>query len=99
MTATQAVDTASSLVKLANADRERIGKLKCVTGTVLQVHDTLVEKPLMTIPKVGEKTGLHPATVQSAFDEPRKLEVVREITGKKRNMQSLQRVRNPEGTL
>lgn len=83
--ARQAVDTASSLVKLSNTDRERIGKLKRVAGTVLQVHGTLIEHPLITIPKVCEKTGLHPATVQSAFDELQRMEIVREITGKKRN--------------
>jgi Fic family protein len=84
-TAQQAIRTASSLVNLSKVHQEKIGQLKRVAGTVLRVHTALVKKPLLTIPKVCEITGLHAATATSALEVLQKLGIVREITGKRRN--------------
>jgi Fic family protein len=84
-TARQAIRTASLLVDLCREDQEKIGRIKRVAGTVLRIHNALVKKPLLTIPKVCEITGLHPATAASALKVLQKLGIVREITGKRRN--------------
>jgi Fic family protein len=84
-TAQQAVETATRLVALGREDQARIGQLKRVAGTVLRVHHALMEKPLLSIPKASELTGLHAATVLSAMETLRTMGMVREITGKRRN--------------
>jgi Fic family protein len=83
--AQQATTTAASLVVLGREDREKIGKLKRVAGTVLRVHGALLEKPLLSIPKASEMTGLHAGTVMAAMETLQTMGVVREITGKRRN--------------
>jgi len=83
--ARQAIRTASLLVDLCREDQEKIGRIKRVAGTVLRIHNALVKKPLLTIPRICEITGLHPATAASALKVLQKLGIVREITGKRRN--------------
>jgi Fic family protein len=84
-TARQAAETAASLLKLAREDRDRIGQLKRIGGTILRVHRALQEKPLLTISIACRMTKLHPATVAGALKKLQELGMVREVTGKRRN--------------
>ena len=83
--ATQATDTVSALFNLGKKDQATIKNLKRVAGTVLRLHHALLEKPILTIPRAVAITGLHPGTVNSAFETLQKLGIAREITGKRRN--------------
>jgi len=84
-TARQAAETAAALLNRAREDRNRIGQLKRIGGTILRVHQALLEKPLLTITKACQMTKLHPATVTAALKKLQELGMVREITGKRRN--------------
>ena len=84
-TARSAVGTAQGLSKMFAADRARIRDLGRVSGSALQVHRSLQERPLANVSRLCEITRLSPATVGRAIDALVGLGVVREITGRRRN--------------
>jgi Fic family protein len=84
-TANQATDTANRLLKMAANDRQRIGSLERVSGSMYVVHQSMLTRPLITSKWLQEKTQLAQATVNTALIELEKLKIVREITGQKRN--------------
>jgi Fic family protein len=85
VTATQAVDTARQLVDLANNDRDKISSLGRAAASALQIHRTLMERPITTSGWLVEKTGITPATVNRALTHLERLGIVRELTSRKRN--------------
>jgi Fic family protein len=85
VTATQAVETAQQLLDLANQDRDKIEGLGRATASTLQIHRALIERPIATSPRLVERTGLSPATVNKALAQLEKLGIVRELTAQKRN--------------
>jgi Fic family protein len=84
-TATQAVETAQQLMKLASADGKRINELKRISGSAHLIHKALLERPIVSPKWIQEKVKLSPATVNACLKELEKLGVVNEITGQKRN--------------
>lgn len=84
-TATQAVDTAQRLMKLASEDGTRINKLGRVAGSVHQVHRTLLERPIASPNWLQEKTQLSPATINTCLKQLEGVNIVSELTGRKRN--------------
>ena len=84
-TATQAVDTAQRLMKLASEDGTRINKLGRVAGSVHQVHRTLLERPIASPNWLQEKTQLSPATINTCLKQLEGIRIVSELTGRKRN--------------
>ena len=84
-TATQAVDTAQRLMKLASEDGTRINKLGRVAGSVRQVHRTLLERPIASPNWLQEKTQLSPATINTCLKQLEGISIVSELTGRKRN--------------
>lgn len=84
-TATQAVDTAQRLMKLASEDGTRINKLGRVAGSVHQVHRILLQRPIASSNWLQEKTQLSPATINTCLKQLEGIGIVRELTGKKRN--------------
>ena len=84
-TAEQAIITANNLLKLADTDRLEIQKNGRAAGSALRIHRVLLQRPILSISKACELTGLMPNTVKSAMDQLIKTGLVREITGKKRN--------------
>jgi len=85
VTATQAVDTARQLVDLANSDRDKISSLGRAAASALQIHRTLMERPITTSGWLVEKTGITPATVNKCLAHLERLGIVRELTSRKRN--------------
>lgn len=85
ITATQAVDTARQLHALANTDRDKIHTLGRAAGSVLQIHHALLEHPIATVNWLTEKTGLTPATVNKCLAHLLTLNIIRELTARKRN--------------
>jgi Fic family protein len=83
--ANQAIDTANRLLKMAENDRDRINQLKRISGSVHLIHQAMMERPLVTQKWLQEKTQLSLMTVGKSIMELEKLEIIKEITGRKRN--------------
>ena len=84
-TATQAVDTSRQLIDLANEDRDRISGLGRAAVSTLQVHRTMMERPITDSGWLVKKTGITPATVNKCLGHLERLEIVKELTSRKRN--------------
>ena len=84
-TATQAVDTAQQLMKLAALDGQRINELKRIAGSAHLVHKAMLERPMASPNWIQEKIQLSPATVNACLRELEQIGIVKEVTGQKRN--------------
>ena len=84
-TATQAVDTAQQLMKLASEDGNRINQLKRISGSANLVHKAMLERPMASPNWIRQKTRLSQATVNACLRELAELNIVKEVTGQKRN--------------
>ncbi len=84
-TAAAAVDTARALVEMFASDRERIRSLGRGGLSALQVHHELQRRPLCNITSLVSATGLSTPTIAKAVEALMRLEIVREVTGRRRN--------------
>jgi Fic family protein len=84
-TASAAVATAHRLREIAQADRAKIQGTGRIAGSALQVHHALLSRPVNTIARLASETGLSVPTVTGAIEALGKLELAREVTGRKRN--------------
>lgn len=85
VTADQAVETARQLIDLANQDREGIKGLGRAAASTLQIHRTLLERPIATAGFLTKKTNITPATVNKCLGHLERLGIVRELTSQRRN--------------
>jgi Fic family protein len=85
VTATQAVETAQQLLDLTNQDRSKITSLGRAAASSLQVHQSLLERPIATSGWLVENTGITPATINKSLGHLQELGIVRELTAQKRN--------------
>jgi Fic family protein len=83
-TANDAFANATRIHELIRKDRERIGAEADRTSSVLRVHEVLQTSPFLTAPQAGKRTGLTKPTINGAFEQLRRLGIVREITNKRR---------------
>ncbi|MHC4470613.1 MAG: Fic family protein [Planctomycetota bacterium] len=84
-TAEGAVSTAEGLVSLFQQDKARVQQEGRVAGTALRVHQVLKERPITSLKEVAERTGLSFPAASSGMQVLERLDVARELTGKKRN--------------
>ncbi len=84
-TADSGVASATAMFELFAADRQRIEGIGRVAGSVLRVHQHLQKKPITSVPTAASALGLTTPTVRTALDHLAKLQIVREITGKRRD--------------
>jgi len=84
-TALMVVESTHTLIHLFAEDRARLQALGKAAGSVLRVHHALQRRPLLTIAKACELTGLSVPTVTEMFSHLVKLGIVEETTGRKRN--------------
>jgi Fic family protein len=84
VSATQAVDTANALLKLVNADRQRIARLGRAASSALAVQQALQRQPIATSNALVRETGLTPATVNKSLAHLERLKVVTELTNRRR---------------
>lgn len=83
--ARQATTTASSILKLREADRERINRhLGKRTAKAFQLHDWLFTQPVITLPLVQEQIGVSQPTASSLVHWLEDLGLLEEITGRER---------------
>jgi Fic family protein len=84
-TASEATDAAQNIWAMFDRDRRRIRERGKVAGTALRVHDLLQHRPILSIPAACKALDLpHPA-VNKSLRKLAEMNVVREITGRKRN--------------
>lgn len=85
VTAGQAVDTAKQLHALSNEDRDKISELGRAAKSTRLVQQALLEHPICNAGSLVSKTGLTAATVNKCLGHLERIEIVRELTARKRN--------------
>ncbi|MCX4162132.1 MULTISPECIES: Fic family protein [Paraburkholderia] len=83
-TANQAFDAATRIIALFKEDRERITAESERAGSALRVHDLLQQNPFLTSNILVDRTGLTAPTINAALADLQRLEVVEEVTGRRR---------------
>jgi Fic family protein len=83
-TANEAVETARQLLDLFEEDRTRIRAFGRPSASMLRVHDLLQRQPIIGIVPASRALKLTHPTVMKALANLQKLEIVREITGRRR---------------
>ena len=84
-TAEQSVETARRILALLANDRRRVEDSGQAASSTLRVFQVLDRSPVVTIPRVAEKTGLSYPTVQAAIDRLEKREILGRYGSGKRN--------------
>ncbi len=84
-TADGAVATARDLGRLFDDDRQRIQATGRRAGSALRVHEALKARPLLTLQRAVDRSGLSFPAAAAGMDMLVELGVARELTGKKRN--------------
>lgn len=84
-TSEKATSTASELMKLAEEDRKTIQTIGRAAGSALRVHQALLQRPIISIPKICEFTDLWATSATTAIKHLEKIGIVKEVTGSKRN--------------
>jgi Fic family protein len=84
-TADKATSNASVLINLAEEDREKIQNVGRSSGSALRVHQALLQRPIISIPKICEITGLWTTSATTAIKHLEQIGIIKEITGGKRN--------------
>jgi Fic family protein len=84
VTATQAVETANALLRLVDADRQRIARLGRPATSALEVHQALQRQPIASSRALVEATRLTPATVNKSLAHLESEGIVAELTNRRR---------------
>ena len=84
-TAEQATSTAHRVLALLRDDRAKIDSLGRVALSVRLVHELMSRRPLLTIPRAASELGLTQPTIATAMQHMQALQIVAEITGRKRD--------------
>jgi Fic family protein len=83
-TAGNAVDTARRLIALFEADQQKIQTLGRSASSTLRVFQAFKGRPLLTVGRISERTGLSFPAANQAVARLEALGIVREITGRRR---------------
>ena len=81
----QAVDTSRSLLALFEDHRQRLQGLGRAAGSALRVHEAMQRHPILSVQKAAAIAGMSDPTAAAALARLEELELVREITGRKRD--------------
>jgi Fic family protein len=84
-TAAGAVSTAHALADVFRSDRARLEQTGRRAGSALRVHEALKTRPILSMTEVCRATSLSFPAASSAMDLLGQLNVVKELTGKRRN--------------
>ncbi len=83
-TGDQAVVTATRILQLFEANRQRIQTLGKPAGTALRVHHHLERKPLTSVQAAARALNLTEPTVRASFAHLSRLDIVKEVSGRRR---------------
>ena len=84
-TADQAGTTTGNILYLFNEDRQKIEGLGRWAASAHRIHRLLQRTPVLTVPSAAAHLDVTAPTARSAVKNLEKLEIVREITGKRRD--------------
>lgn len=84
-TAGSAVETSRRLTRCFDEDLQKIHAIPRGGGSAGLVHARFRQRPLSTIQRLAQETKLAVPTVIRALETLQRLEIVREITGRRRN--------------
>jgi len=84
VSASQAVATANALLALVNADRDRVAALGRAARSALAVHQALQRQPITTSAALVKATALTAATVNKSLAHLEELDIVAELTNRRR---------------
>ena len=84
-TASQAVETAQRLTELVAADQVRLQNQTQYTGSLIQIHQALAERPIVNAKWIAERTSMSAPTVNKGLSTLKKWGLVKELTGRERN--------------
>ncbi len=84
-TAADAVETVRSLNRMGQEHHARLQASGRRAGSLVRVHGVLMRAPVVNIGRVADDTGLTHQTVSRCMAQLEDFDLVREITGKKRN--------------
>lgn len=85
LTSRQAISTATQIIRQISHDRQTIKQTGRSAETTMAVFDSFTRKLIIDSKHIIAETRLSPATVNSALSKLQKLDIVTEITGKKRD--------------
>ena len=85
MTADDAYDRTIRLRDLFERDRAVLGSLGRRSGSALRAHEALMRRPILTIREIERQSGLSRSAAASATEDLVRLQMVREITGRRRD--------------
>jgi Fic family protein len=83
-TADGAVDTVKRIVALFATHRELLRMQPRTSGSLLTAHDALQRRPILSVPRLANMTGLSEPTAQTVLRRLTALGLVEELTGKAR---------------
>ncbi|PJB72569.1 MAG: cell filamentation protein Fic [Armatimonadetes bacterium CG_4_9_14_3_um_filter_58_7] len=84
-TAQQAVSTADQLSEVLREDRDKVRLLGRIAGSALRMMDVLAQRPVLSVAVACQSTGMVASTVTKAISKLASEELVKELTGQKRN--------------
>lgn len=84
VTAEEAAETATRILALFSADREKIEKLGRPASSALRVHEYMQRKPIANIAAMARALKLSIPTVTTALNHLVRIGIVEEATGRKR---------------
>jgi Fic family protein len=85
ITAEEAVNSATKILKVFADDRRKIEDLGRNAASALRIHELLQKKPIISVPIASAELNLSAPTVRNSIDKLKEIGLVKEITGKKRN--------------
>jgi Fic family protein len=83
-TANQAFDAAARIVDLFREDREHVTADSDRAGSALRIHDYFQHNPYQTANQLMTLSGLSAPTVNAALADLARLDIVEEVTGRRR---------------
>jgi Fic family protein len=84
-TAQEAAETATKILRLFSADRQKIQKLGRSSSSALRVHEYMQRKPIANIGATAKALKLSIPTVTVALNHLVRIGIVEEVTGKRRD--------------
>jgi Fic family protein len=84
-TANEAFNSAQNISNRLDQDRNKVSASSHSPGSALQVFELLRRTPFVTVQSATERTNISAPTANSAIEQLRKLGILKEITGKRRD--------------
>lgn len=84
-TATQATETAKSILKLFDTDDQRIQSSGRASGTAVRIHHLIQKDPLVSIPEAAKELKIAFPTASRAINRLQELGILAEFTDQERN--------------